>query len=96
MTLNQLLVINISLYIMSDMNVRYARVSPISPPISDMKNPHPIRSRYLIFWTLIPNKQKYPNSLTLPPQTGAQMLIMPNLLQRLVKYLLNKIFLTKN
>jgi len=32
MTLNQLLVINISLYIMSDMYARYARVSPISPP----------------------------------------------------------------
>jgi len=30
MALNQLLVINISLYIVSDMNARYARVSPIS------------------------------------------------------------------
>jgi len=30
MTLNQLLVINISLYIVSDMNARYARVSQIS------------------------------------------------------------------
>jgi len=29
-TLNQLLVINISLYIVSDMNVRYAHVFPIS------------------------------------------------------------------
>ena len=36
MTLNQLLVVNISLYLMFDMNARYARVSPIS----DMKNPH--------------------------------------------------------
>ena len=34
------------------MNARYARVSRISPPISDMKNPHQIRSRYLIFRTL--------------------------------------------
>ena len=39
MTLNQLLVINISFYIVSDMNVRYAHVSPISPPIFDMKTP---------------------------------------------------------
>jgi len=31
MTLNQLLVINISLYIASDMNAWYACVSPISP-----------------------------------------------------------------
>jgi len=30
MTLNQLLVINISLYIVSNMNARYVRVSPIS------------------------------------------------------------------
>ena len=37
MTLNQLLVINISLYIVPDMNVRYARVSPISPMISDIR-----------------------------------------------------------
>jgi len=37
MTLNQLLVINISLYIVSDMNARYARVSPISTPISDIQ-----------------------------------------------------------
>ena len=35
------------------MNARYARVSPISPPISDMKNPHPMRSRYPIFRTLL-------------------------------------------
>ena len=37
------------------MNARYARVSPISPryPISDMKNPHPIRSRYPIFRTML-------------------------------------------
>ena len=34
------------------MNVGYARVSPISPLISDMKKPHPIRSRYSIFRTL--------------------------------------------
>ena len=27
-------------------------------PISDMKNPHPIRSRYPIFRTLVANKQK--------------------------------------
>ena len=33
------------------MNARYERVSPISPPISDMKNPHPTRSRYPIFRT---------------------------------------------
>ena len=50
---NQLLVINISLYIVSDLNARYARVSPISPPISDMKNSHPIRSWYPIFRTLL-------------------------------------------
>jgi len=37
MTLNQLLIINISLYIVSDMNAWYARVSPISPPISDIR-----------------------------------------------------------
>ena len=37
MTLNQLLVINILLYIMSDMNARYARVSLISPLISDIR-----------------------------------------------------------
>jgi len=30
MTLNQFLVINVSLYIVSDMNARYAHVSPIS------------------------------------------------------------------
>ena len=36
------------------MNVWCARVSPISPPISDMKNPHLIRSRYPIFRTLTP------------------------------------------
>jgi len=30
MTLNQLLVINISLYMVFDMNARYARISPIS------------------------------------------------------------------
>jgi len=36
MTLNQFLVINISLYIESDMNARYARVAPLSPPISDI------------------------------------------------------------
>jgi len=35
--LNQLLVISISLYIVFDMNVRYARVSPISPPIFDIQ-----------------------------------------------------------
>ena len=35
------------------MNARYARVSQISPPISDMKNPHPIRSRYPIFRTML-------------------------------------------
>ena len=54
MTLNQLSVINISLYIVSDRNARYARVSLISPryPISDMKNPDPIWSRYPIFRTL--------------------------------------------
>ena len=38
MALNQLLVIIISLYIVSDMNARYARVSSISPPISDIYN----------------------------------------------------------
>ena len=53
MTLNQLKVINISLYIVSDMNARYTRISPISLPISDMKNPLPIWSRYPIFKTLI-------------------------------------------
>ena len=36
MTLNQLLVIKISLYIVSYMNAWYARVSLISPPISDI------------------------------------------------------------
>ena len=37
------------------MNARYARVSLISPPISDIRyeNPHPIRSRYPIFRTLV-------------------------------------------
>ena len=35
------------------MDARYVRVSPISPPISDMKNSHPIRSRYPIFRTLL-------------------------------------------
>ena len=35
------------------MNARYARVSPVSLPISDMKNPHPIQFRYPIFSTLI-------------------------------------------
>ena len=36
------------------MNARYARVSRYLPryPISDMKNPHPIRFRYPIFRTL--------------------------------------------
>jgi len=55
MTLNQLLVISISLYIVSDMNARYARVSLISPPISNIRyeNPPPIRSRYPIFRTLL-------------------------------------------
>ena len=52
MTLNQFLVINISLYIVFDMNARYARVSPVSLSISDMKNPHPIRFRYPVFRTL--------------------------------------------
>jgi len=37
MTLNQLLLINISLDIESDMNARYVRVSPISPPISNIR-----------------------------------------------------------
>ena len=37
MTLNQLLITDISLYIVSDINARYARVSPISPPISDIR-----------------------------------------------------------
>jgi len=37
MTLNQPLVINVSLYIVSDMNARYACVSLISPPISDIR-----------------------------------------------------------
>ena len=41
MTLNQLLVINISLYIVSNMNARYARVSPISPSISDIRYEKP-------------------------------------------------------
>jgi len=41
MTLNQLLVINISLYIASNMNARYARVSSISPPISDIRYEKP-------------------------------------------------------
>ena len=54
MALSQLFVINISLYIVSDMNARYAPVSLISPPISDMKNDHPIQSRYPIFRTLTP------------------------------------------
>ena len=39
MILNQLLVINISLYIVSDMNARYARISQISPQISDIRYP---------------------------------------------------------
>jgi len=54
MTLNQLLVINISLYIVSDMNANihaYPRYLP-RYPISDMKNPHPIWFRYQIFRTL--------------------------------------------
>jgi len=49
MTLNQLLIINISFYIVSNMNTRYARISPISDiqyeklssdtiPISDIWN----------------------------------------------------------
>jgi len=37
MTLNQFLVINISLYIVSEMNAQYARVSPTSPPISNIR-----------------------------------------------------------
>ena len=37
MTLNQLFIINISLYVVSDMNAQYARVSPISLPISDIR-----------------------------------------------------------
>jgi len=37
MTLNQLLFISISLSIVSNMNARYTRVSPISPPISDIR-----------------------------------------------------------
>jgi len=41
LTLNQLLVINISLYIVSEMNARYARVSPTSPPISDIRYEKP-------------------------------------------------------
>jgi len=41
MTLNQLFVINISLYIVFDMNARYARVSPISPPIFDTRYEKP-------------------------------------------------------
>jgi len=59
MTLNQLLVINISLYIVSDMNARYARVSPISPPISDMKKSHPIRSWYPIVRTLLNHESDF-------------------------------------
>ena len=35
------------------MKARYARVFPISPPVSDMKNPLPIRPQYPIFRTLI-------------------------------------------
>jgi len=74
MTLNQLLVINISLYIVSDMNARYARVSPISPPISDMKKPHPIRSRYPIFRTLV---EYYPNfKLSFLPRTKEMLLLV--------------------
>jgi len=41
MTLNQLLVINISLYIVSDINGCYARISPISLPISDIRYEKP-------------------------------------------------------
>jgi len=52
MTLNQLLIINISLYIVSDMNTRYVRVFPISPPIFDMKIPirYDLDIRYLEPW----------------------------------------------
>jgi len=41
MTLNQLLFINILLYIVFDMNARYARVSPISPLISNIRYEKP-------------------------------------------------------
>jgi len=41
MTLNQLLVINILLYIVFDVNDRYVRVSPKSPPISDIRYEKP-------------------------------------------------------
>jgi len=41
MALSQLLVINISLYIGSDMPARYARVFPISPPISEVRYEKP-------------------------------------------------------
>jgi len=41
MTLNQLLIINILLYIVFDMNAPYARVSLISPPISDIQYEKP-------------------------------------------------------
>ena len=54
MTLNQLLVINISLYIVSNMNARYARVSLILSRflIFDMKTPIRYESdiRYLEPW----------------------------------------------
>jgi len=37
-----------SLYIVSDMNARYARVSPISPPISDIRYEKPSSDTILI------------------------------------------------
>ena len=45
------------------MNTRYARVSPISPPISVMKNPHPIRSRYPILRTMLPGIRTAPTCM---------------------------------
>jgi len=41
MTLNQLLIINISLHIVFNMNARHAHVSPLSLPISDIRYEKP-------------------------------------------------------